>query len=52
VIPGRRSVNKFIESRPTLISRQIESTDRQIDELVYEMYGLTKEEMEIVEGEN
>jgi hypothetical protein len=25
-------------------------TDRQIDPLVYELYGLTEEEMRIVEG--
>ena len=33
----------------TVIQRQIETTDRQIDELVYELYGLTKEEIKIVE---
>lgn len=31
------------------LQRQITSTDRQIDSLVYELYGLTKEEIEIVE---
>jgi hypothetical protein len=30
--------------------RQIEATDRQIDALVYELYGLTAEEITIVEG--
>jgi hypothetical protein len=30
--------------------RQIAATDREIDELVYELYGLTAEEIEIVEG--
>jgi hypothetical protein len=34
----------------TLIDRQIEPTDRQIDALVYELYGLTTEEIAIVEG--
>jgi len=34
----------------TLIERQIEATDRQIDTLVYELYGLTEEEIGIVEG--
>ena len=29
---------------------QIEATDRQIDRLVYELYGLTEEEIGIVEG--
>jgi len=33
----------------TLLSRQIEATDRQIDGLVYELYGLTEEEIRIVE---
>ena len=33
----------------TLLSRQIEATDEQIDALVYELYGLTAEEIEIVE---
>jgi len=34
-----------------IIQRQIEATDREIDQLVYELYGLTKEEIRIVEGE-
>jgi len=34
----------------TLLSRQIEATDRQIDALVYELYGLSEEEIAIVEG--
>ena len=33
-----------------LYKRQIEATDRQIDALVYELYGLTKDEIAIVEG--
>lgn len=32
------------------IQRRIEHTDRQIDALVYELYGLTEEEIRIVEG--
>jgi hypothetical protein len=31
------------------LQRQIEATDRQIDWLVYELYGLTEEEIAIVE---
>ncbi len=34
----------------TLLSRQIEATDKQIDALVYELYGLSEEEIAIVEG--
>jgi hypothetical protein len=33
----------------TVLQRQIEATDRQIDQLVYELYGLTDEEIKIVE---
>jgi hypothetical protein len=33
-----------------MIQRRIEATDRQIDRLVYELYGLTEEEVKIVEG--
>jgi len=33
------------------LRREIESTDRQIDQLVYQLYGLTEEEIRIVEGE-
>jgi hypothetical protein len=33
-----------------LYQRQIEATDRQIDALVYDLYGLTEEEIAIVEG--
>ena len=41
--PGR-------EHERTLLTRRIEATDRQIDRLVYELYGLTEEEIEIVEA--
>jgi hypothetical protein len=33
-----------------LYQRQIQATDRQIDALVYELYGLTEEEIAVVEG--
>jgi hypothetical protein len=33
----------------TTLQRQIEATDRQIDQLVYELYELTDDEIEIVE---
>ncbi len=32
------------------VKREIESTDRQIDRLVYELYELSHEEIAIVEG--
>ena len=36
----------------TVIERQISATDRQIDHLVYDLYGLTEEEIALVEGES
>lgn len=33
----------------TLLQRQIDATDKQIEQLVYELYGLTEEEIRIVE---
>ncbi len=33
----------------TVLQRQIDATDRQIDLLVYELYGLTEEEIAVVE---
>ena len=33
----------------TRLQRQIDATDRQIDQLVYELYNLTDEEIKIVE---
>ncbi|ADZ10368.1 Type II site-specific deoxyribonuclease [Methanobacterium lacus] len=35
-----------------LIQRQIDATDKQIDKLVYELYGLTEDEIKIVEEMN
>jgi type I restriction-modification system DNA methylase subunit len=36
----------------TSLQRQIDLTDKQIDLLVYELYGLTEDEIKIVEGKN
>ena len=33
----------------TIFQHQIETTDRRIDQLVYDLYGLTTEEIQIVE---
>ena len=38
-----------IERERTVIGHQISAADRQIDNLVYELYGLTDEEIKIVE---
>jgi hypothetical protein len=38
------------ESQKTVIQHQIDATDAEIDRLVYDLYGLTAEEIAIVEG--
>jgi hypothetical protein len=40
-----------VPSEQESLKRQIDATDRQIDKLVYELYGLSEEEIKIVEGE-
>jgi len=39
-----------LDHEKTVLSRQIEATDKAIDALVYELYGLTAEEIAVVEG--
>ena len=34
------------------LKTEIEKTDKEIDKMVYELYGLSEEEIKIVEGEN
>jgi hypothetical protein len=36
----------------TRLQSEIEATDRQIDRLVYELYGLTEEEIKVVDAAN
>jgi hypothetical protein len=38
------------EQDKTLVQRQIAATDKEIDRLVYDLYGLTDDEIAIVEG--
>jgi len=33
-----------------VLERQIAATDRQIDQLVYQLYGLTDDEIKLVES--
>ena len=33
-----------------MLQMQIEATDAQIDKLVYDLYGLTEDEIKVVEG--
>jgi hypothetical protein len=45
-----RSMKALTPHEQTALERRIEATDRQMDALVYELYGLTEEEIAIVEG--
>jgi len=37
------------EAQTTVLQRQIAATDAEIDRLVYDLYGLTEDEIKIVE---
>jgi len=41
--------NTYCNERDELL-RQIERTDKEVDNLVYDLYGLSEEEMKVVEG--
>lgn len=45
--PARQSGK--VDDDETVLLRQIEATDRQIDRLVYGLYGLSDEEIALVE---
>lgn len=47
---NKRLQDARLEQEKTQLSRQIAVTDGAIDKLVYELYGLTEEEIKIVEG--
>jgi len=47
---NKRLQDAKLEHEKTLMQRQIAATDASIDKLVYELYGMTKEEIKIVEG--
>jgi hypothetical protein len=44
------NVGAMIGRRPVNGPVQIAATDREIDGIVYELYGLTDEEIKLVEG--
>ena len=46
---NKQLLNAKTDHEKTLIQRQIDATDSQIDKLVYELYDLTPEEIAIVE---
>ena len=45
----KQSASAKTDHDKIVIQRQIDATDRQIDQLVYELYGLTEEEINIVQ---
>jgi len=45
-----RNINQKSAFLKTILQRQIDATDQQIDLLVYELYGLTGEETKVVES--
>lgn len=47
---NKRLQGATLEHEKTLLQRQVEAADAAIDALVYELYGLTGEEIAIVEG--
>lgn len=48
----QKGLERYLETkqRADALDEKIEKTDRLIDEIVYELYGLTEEEIEIVES--
>ena len=40
----------YLAPRNTRLERECEALDRQIDQALYELYGLTEEEIKVVEG--
>ena len=46
----KRLVSANVPDEKKKIQRQIEATDKRIDELVYQLYGLTDDEIKIVEN--
>jgi hypothetical protein len=49
VASSKQIVAAKTDHERTVLERQIDATDREIDQLVYELYGLTDDEIKIVE---
>lgn len=45
-----RLVAQFDRQHPTTLQNALTKTDREIDQLVYQLYGLTPAEIALVEG--
>jgi len=46
----KKHSGKLAPSQVERVDREIAATDVEIDGLVYELYGITKEERQIIEG--
>ncbi len=46
----KKHSGKLAPSAVGRLEREIAATDREIDELVYDLYGITEEERRIIEG--
>ena len=47
--PCRTVIRKYLEREKEIVRKQISALEKQIDEIVYKLYGLTKEEINVVE---
>jgi len=47
---SKKMADMKIDHEKNSLKRQIDAVDQQIDQLVYELYGLTDEEIQVVEG--
>ena len=48
----RRAPEPCTPQEQEMVKREIEATDNAIDRLVYELFGLTPDEINIVEGKS
>ena len=49
---NKRLQDASLKHDRTLLQREVDAMDAAIDALMYELYGLTAEEIAIVEGKN
>jgi len=43
-------LNKYLKLQAQALKSEIDKTDNEIDQMVYQLYGLTEDEIKIVEG--
>lgn len=49
---NERLVQASTEQEKTVLQRQIEGTDRQIDQLVNALYGITERDISVLDGKS